>query len=226
MGAAVTSDAWCRCRPMPRAMFEGVNNAIKLVGDQFIARLYRALRLVGVHEWQTASGAPALEPLGRIADHAASLRIEILEDHPAHRLRGRDELRPLTLLDASGLAAGRAAEARRGGCRTRRRRRRSDAYRSDTSASPRSIPSMSISPSPSGSRSLGHGLALGLTSITILVHHLQDDAQIDAEGDRPWMLDSVMDPHAGHAARPHRRGAPRGDDRNVHPPWTDPRRCT
>lgn len=64
-------------------MFEGVNNAIKLVGDQFIARLYRAAAArIGVHEWQTSvrRKLSALENLsGRIADHAASLRIEILE---------------------------------------------------------------------------------------------------------------------------------------------------
>ncbi len=64
-------------------MFEGVNNAIKLVGDQYLARLYRAASArMGVPEWQTSvrRKLATLESIhSKVADHGAAFRMEALE---------------------------------------------------------------------------------------------------------------------------------------------------
>lgn len=64
-------------------MFEGVNNAIKLVGDQYLARLYRAAAArMGVPEWQASvrRKLSTLESIhSKVADHGAAFRMEALE---------------------------------------------------------------------------------------------------------------------------------------------------
>lgn len=64
-------------------MFEGVNNAIKLVGDQYLARLYRAAASrMGVPEWQSSvrRKLATLESIhSKVADHGATFRLEFLE---------------------------------------------------------------------------------------------------------------------------------------------------
>jgi hypothetical protein len=64
-------------------LFEGINNAIKLVGDQYLARLYRiAAERLHLPEWD----ASILRKLGtledlyeKLVDEAASRRMEVLE---------------------------------------------------------------------------------------------------------------------------------------------------
>jgi hypothetical protein len=64
-------------------LFEGVNNALKLLGDQYLARLYRAAAdRFHLAEWDTAI-IRKLETLdsiyGKISDQVASRRMEALE---------------------------------------------------------------------------------------------------------------------------------------------------
>jgi hypothetical protein len=64
-------------------LFEGVNNALKLVGDQYLARLYRAAtERFHLTEWDAAI-IRKLETLGsiygKIADQVSSQRMEVLE---------------------------------------------------------------------------------------------------------------------------------------------------
>lgn len=64
-------------------LFEGVNNAIKLIGDQFLSRLYReAARRFHMAEWD-ASVLRKLETLEgvyqKLADEHATRRMEVLE---------------------------------------------------------------------------------------------------------------------------------------------------
>lgn len=64
-------------------LFEGVNNALKLVGDQYLARVYRAAsERFHLAEWDTSilRKLQTLESLyEKISDQAASHRMEILE---------------------------------------------------------------------------------------------------------------------------------------------------
>lgn len=64
-------------------LFEGVNNAIKLVGDQYLARLYRlASQRLGVPAWQAGvtRKLTAFENVyAMVSDRAAALRMEMLE---------------------------------------------------------------------------------------------------------------------------------------------------
>lgn len=64
-------------------MFEGVNNAIKLVGDQYLARVYRATAArMGVPEWQSSvrRKLSTLESIfDRVAEAGSTVRMEILE---------------------------------------------------------------------------------------------------------------------------------------------------
>jgi hypothetical protein len=64
-------------------LFEGVNNALKLIGDQYLARLYRvAAERLHLSEWD-ASIIRKLETLdsiyGKISDRVATQRMELLE---------------------------------------------------------------------------------------------------------------------------------------------------
>jgi len=64
-------------------LFEGVNNALKLMGDQYLARLYRAAaERFHLAEWD-ATLIRKLETLnsiyGKISDRVASRRMEVLE---------------------------------------------------------------------------------------------------------------------------------------------------
>jgi hypothetical protein len=64
-------------------LFEGVNNALKLLGDQYLARLYRAAgERFHLTEWD-ASIIRKLDTLesiyGKITDQVASRRMEMLE---------------------------------------------------------------------------------------------------------------------------------------------------
>jgi hypothetical protein len=64
-------------------LFEGVNNALKLIGDQYLARLYRvAAERFHLAEWD-ASIIRKLETLdsiyGKISDQVTSQRMELLE---------------------------------------------------------------------------------------------------------------------------------------------------
>ncbi|MBX3364775.1 MAG: hypothetical protein KF866_08430 [Phycisphaeraceae bacterium] len=64
-------------------MFESVNNALKLLGDQFLARMYRtATQRMGIPAWE-ASVLRKLENLesvyDKIADREGNLRMEFLE---------------------------------------------------------------------------------------------------------------------------------------------------
>jgi hypothetical protein len=64
-------------------LFEGVNNTLKLLGDQYLARLYRLVnRRFHLDEWD-ASILRKLETLEsiyeKISDQAANRRMEILE---------------------------------------------------------------------------------------------------------------------------------------------------
>jgi hypothetical protein len=65
------------------ALFEGVNNALKLVGDQFLARVYRlASERFHLAEWDATilRKLDTLDSLyGKTADLASAMRIEILE---------------------------------------------------------------------------------------------------------------------------------------------------
>lgn len=64
-------------------LFEGVNNALKLLGDQYLARVYRtASNRFHLNDWD-ASILRKLDTIesiyGKIADRQANLRIEVLE---------------------------------------------------------------------------------------------------------------------------------------------------
>ena len=64
-------------------LFEGINNAIKLIGDQYLSRVYReATRRFHLAEWD-ASVLRKLDTLQRvyekIADEHAARRMEVLE---------------------------------------------------------------------------------------------------------------------------------------------------
>jgi uncharacterized Rmd1/YagE family protein len=64
-------------------LFEGVNNTLKLVGDQYLARVYRMVnRRFHLDEWDT-SILRKLETLEsiyeKISDQASNRRMEILE---------------------------------------------------------------------------------------------------------------------------------------------------
>jgi hypothetical protein len=64
-------------------LFEGVNNALKLLGDQYLARVYRAaVERFHLTEWDNAI-IRKLETLdsiyGKISDQVASQRMEVLE---------------------------------------------------------------------------------------------------------------------------------------------------
>jgi hypothetical protein len=64
-------------------LFEGVNNTLKLLGDQYLARLYRLVnRRFHIEDWDTSilRKLQTLESIyEKISDQAASRRIEILE---------------------------------------------------------------------------------------------------------------------------------------------------
>lgn len=64
-------------------MFEGVNNAIKLLGDQYLARVYRAASdRLHVNDWDASiiRKLQALESIyEKMSDHAAHWRMELLE---------------------------------------------------------------------------------------------------------------------------------------------------
>jgi uncharacterized Rmd1/YagE family protein len=64
-------------------LFEGVNNALKLLGDQYLARLYRATsRRLHLDEWN-ASILRKLQSLDSIyekmSNHLSHQRLELLE---------------------------------------------------------------------------------------------------------------------------------------------------
>ena len=64
-------------------LFEGVNNALKLIGDQYLARVYRsASRRMHLNNWE-ANVFRKLQTLesmyDKIADHGAQRRMELLE---------------------------------------------------------------------------------------------------------------------------------------------------
>jgi hypothetical protein len=65
------------------ALFEGVNNTLKLLGDQYLARLYRLVnRRFHIDDWD-ASILRKLQTLEsiyeKISDQASNRRMEILE---------------------------------------------------------------------------------------------------------------------------------------------------
>ena len=64
-------------------LFEGVNNALKLLGDQYLARVYRAAsERFHLAEWDTSilRKLQTLESLyEKMSDQAASHRMEVLE---------------------------------------------------------------------------------------------------------------------------------------------------
>jgi hypothetical protein len=64
-------------------LFEGVNNALKLLGDQYLARLYRlASQRFHLEEWDASiiRKLHTLESIyGKIADRSANWRLELLE---------------------------------------------------------------------------------------------------------------------------------------------------
>ena len=64
-------------------LFEGVNNALKLLGDQYLARVYRsASQRLHLNDWDTGVHRKLriLESIyEKIADHHANLRAEVLE---------------------------------------------------------------------------------------------------------------------------------------------------
>src|SRR5262245_4296411 len=64
-------------------LFEGVNNALKLLGDQYLARLYRAAtQRFHLNEWDTTiiRKLETLESIySKIANQIASRRMEVLE---------------------------------------------------------------------------------------------------------------------------------------------------
>lgn len=63
-------------------LFEGVNNTLKLLGDQYLARVYRLASRFHLDEWD-ASILRKLETLEsiyeKIADQASNRRMEVLE---------------------------------------------------------------------------------------------------------------------------------------------------
>lgn len=64
-------------------LYEGVNNALKLLGDQYLARLYRLTTTrMGVPAWEASvlRKLEALESLyEKISDHHSNIRAEVLE---------------------------------------------------------------------------------------------------------------------------------------------------
>jgi uncharacterized Rmd1/YagE family protein len=64
-------------------LYEEINNALKLLGDQFLARLYRAAsRRMHLDEWERATlrKLETLESIyGKLADAQAHRRAELLE---------------------------------------------------------------------------------------------------------------------------------------------------
>ena len=64
-------------------LFEGVNNALKLLGDQYLARVYRlASQRFHLEEWDTSilRKLHILESIyNKISDQAANWRLEMLE---------------------------------------------------------------------------------------------------------------------------------------------------
>lgn len=64
-------------------LFEGVHNAIKLLGDQYLARVYRATsKRLHLHEWEAGilRKLQALESIyQKLSDHHAHWRMEVLE---------------------------------------------------------------------------------------------------------------------------------------------------
>jgi uncharacterized Rmd1/YagE family protein len=64
-------------------LFEGVSNALKLVGDQYLARLYRmAAQRMRLPEWDASIGRrlqTAESIYQKLSDQASTLRLEVLE---------------------------------------------------------------------------------------------------------------------------------------------------
>lgn len=64
-------------------LFEGVHNAIKLLGDQYLARVYRATsKRLHLHEWEAGilRKLQALESIyQKLSDHHTNWRMEVLE---------------------------------------------------------------------------------------------------------------------------------------------------
>jgi hypothetical protein len=64
-------------------LFEGVNNTLKLLGDQYLARVYRLInRRFHLDEWDTSilRKLQTLESIyEKISDQASNRRMEILE---------------------------------------------------------------------------------------------------------------------------------------------------
>jgi hypothetical protein len=80
-----TKDLWrvARLQIDGALLFEGVNNALKLLGDQYLARVYRtASNRFHLNEWYASSlrKLDTIESIYRkIADRQANVRVEVLE---------------------------------------------------------------------------------------------------------------------------------------------------